>query len=147
MVSLRLAKKEELEIFETLDRQEHARRFINKTGLKVHQTNFDDPDITYLSIENPHGVFCGYIILIEEVDTASIEFRRIIIDQNQRGIGQVTINEMEIYCRKEMGAHRIWLDVYDDNELGIHVYEKHGYKRFKEELVGERRLLFYEKAL
>ena len=146
-MSLRLAKREELEIFDKLDRQEHARRFINETGLKVHQSNFDDQKITYLCIENPQDVFCGYIILVKQVDTASIEFRRILIDQKQRGIGQVAISEMEIYCRKDMGVRLIWLDVYDDNELGIHVYEKLGYRRFKEEPVGERRLLFYKKTL
>jgi len=147
MVSLRLAKREELNIFDELDRQTHARGFINETGLKIHKSNFNDEKITYLCIENPPNVFCGYFILVEDKDTESIEFRRILIDQNQRGIGQVAITRMEIYCREETNARRIWLDVYEDNELGIHIYEKLGYTQFKRESVGERQLLFYEKAL
>lgn len=147
MPSLRSASREELEVFDALDRQEHACKFINETGLRTHQKNYDDPRITYLSIENDDGVFSGYFILVKEEDTASVEFRRILVDKNTRGVGQAAIAEMENYCRQALGAQRIWLDVYEDNARGMHIYEKLGYTRFKQEAVGERQLLFYEKAL
>ena len=54
---------------------------------------------------------------------------------------------MERYCRDALDAGRIWLDVYEDNAVGIHIYEKMGYARFKAERVGARRLFFYEKRL
>ena len=147
MISLRPSKREELEIFDEMDRQDHARNFVIQTGLGTHQKYFIDPKITYLSIENSSGEFCGYFILVLEPDTESVEFRRILIDQKKRGIGQAAISEMESYCKNEFNVKRIWLDVYEDNEIGIHIYEKMGYERFKEKLVEGRKLYFYEKAL
>ena len=147
MISLRTSTRDELKLFDALDRQVHASKFVIGTGLKTHQKYFDDPNITYLSIENSRGEFCGYFVLVVEPDTESVEFRRILIDQNKRGVGQVAITEMENYCRKEFSVKRIWLDVYEDNAIGRHIYEKMGYQQFKEELEEGRQLLFYEKAL
>ena len=147
MISLRLSNRDELEIFDEMDRQEHARKFVIQTGIETHQEYFSDPQISYLSIENRCNEFCGYFILVHEADSDSIEFRRILIDQEHRGIGQAAIEEMENYCKEKLSAKRIWLDVYEDNEIGMHIYEKMGYVRFKEEPAGNRRLFFYEKTL
>ena len=147
MTSLRSSTREELVIFDEMDRQDHASNFVIQAGIETHQKYYDDPNITYLSIENSRGEFSGYFVLVVEPDTASVEFRRILIDENKRGVGQIAIIEMENYCRKEFGVKRIWLDVYENNAIGRHVYEKLGYQQFKEELEEGRKLLFYEKAL
>ena len=147
MITLRQSKREELEIFDEMDRQDHARNFVIQTGLETHQEYFNDVRIIYLSIENTSGEFCGYFILALEPDTESVEFRRILIDQKKRGIGQAAIAEMESYCKNEFNVKRIWLDVYEDNEIGKHIYKKMGYKQFKERLIEGRRLYFYEKTL
>ena len=94
MIKLRLSTRDELEVFDALDRQIHASRYIISTGLKTHQKYFADPNITYLSIENNRGEFSGYFVLVVEPDTKSVEFRRILIDENKRGLGQVAIKEM-----------------------------------------------------
>ena len=130
-----------------MDSQPHARQFVIQTGMATHRENFDDPNITYLSIENGDGEFCGYFILVLEPDTGSIEFRRILVDHRMRGIGQAAIVEMERYCKSVIGVDRIWLDVFEDNEIGIHIYEKLGYRRFREEPAAGRKLYFYEKSL
>ncbi len=130
-----------------MDRQDHALRFVTQTGIETHQKYYDDPNIIYLSIEDNRGGFAGYFILVLERDTLSLELRRILIDQSKRGVGQAAITEMENYCRKEFGVSKIWLDVYEDNEIGRHIYEKMGYQQFKAELEEGRNLLFYEKAL
>lgn len=147
MLSLRPATRAELPIFDTLDRQQHARRFVLQTGLQQHEKLFGDPNITYLSIANDAGEFCGYFILVVEPDSNSVEFRRIIIDRDKRGIGQQAIHAMENFCRLQLNVKRIWLDVYDDNATGIHIYKKIGYRQFKQEPRGSRQLLFFEKSL
>ena len=147
MISLRPSKREELETFDAMDRQAHARRFVIQTGLETHRRNFGDPGIVYLSIENGSGEFCGYFILVLEPETGSIEFRRILIDREKRGIGQAAIAEMENYCKSEFGAKRIWLDVFEDNQIGMHIYRKMGYARFGKSQVEDRKLYFYEKDL
>jgi len=147
MISLRPSTREELEILDAMDRQGHAREFVLQTGIETHRQYFDDPCITYLNIEDERGEFCGYFILVLEPETGSIEFRRILVDRHRRGVGQAAIIEMENYCKKTFAVERIWLDVFETNEIGIHIYEKLGYSRFKEELIDGRRLYFYEKAL
>ena len=147
MISLRPLKFDELETINQLDKQSHARKFVNGTGIKTHQISFNAHNINYLSIENNSTEFCGYFILVEEPNTGSIEFRRVIIDQTKRGIGQVAITEMERYCKRIFNVSRIWLDVYEDNEIGLYIYKKMGYKWFKEESVEGRMLYFYEKTL
>lgn len=130
-----------------MDRQDHASDFVTQTGIETHQKYFGEPGITYLSIENSSGELAGYFVLVVEADMESVEFRRILIDQNKRGMGQTAITVMENYCRKEFSVNRIWLDVYEDNAIGRHIYEKLGYQQFNQELEGGRKLLFYEKAL
>lgn len=147
MISLRPSIRGELGVFDEMDRQSHASNFVTQIGIKTHQEYFDDPNITYLSIENNRGEFLGYFVLVFEPDLDSVEFRRILIDQNKRGVGQVAIAEMENFCRKEFGVKRIWLDVYEDNAIGRHVYEKMSYQQFKAEFEEGRNLLFYEKTL
>ena len=147
MIRLRPSSREELDMFDTMDRQAHARDYVLQTGIETHRQYFDDPGITYLSIEDHRGEFCGYFILVLENATGSVEFRRILIDRDRRGIGQAAIIEMEGYCRHTLNAKRIWLDVFEDNEVGIHIYEKMGYTRFKQQRLDGRQLYFYEKPL
>lgn len=130
-----------------MERQAHAQAFVNSSSVETHRRNFADKNIVYLSIENEVGRLAGYFILALEADRKTVEFRRVLIDEDERGIGQEAIMEMELYCKKQLGADRIWLDVYEDNQKGKHVYEKLGYKRFKEGKSGDRVLFYYEKSL
>jgi len=147
MVLLRLSSRKELEVFDDIDRQGHAVKFITQIGLKAHQTLFDEPNVIYLSIENENGELAGYIVLVLESDSQSLEFRRISIDQNRRGVGQAALMEMEKFTKKKFGVKRIWLDVYEDNAIGRHIYEKLGYEKFKVEMTEGRNLFFYEKLV
>lgn len=147
MILLRPSSKNELVVFDHIDRQGHAKNFITQIGLKAHEDYFAEPNVTYLSIENGEGELVGYFVLVVELGSRSLEFRRISIDATKRGVGQFAIKEMENFSKKKFDVKRIWLDVYEDNQIGRHIYEKLGYKRFKEEMNDGRKLLFYEKTL
>lgn len=147
MVSIRLSARDELDVFVKMERQPHAIKFINANELAKHQKDFENSKLVYLSIVNIKSELSGYFLLALEHNTASVEFRRILIDQHQRGIGQLAITEMEAYCRNVLQCERVWLDVYADNEIGIHIYEKLGYKSFKGDVIRGRKLIFYEKTL
>ena len=147
MISLRTSTRSELTIFDEMDRQDHAVKFITQIGLKKHNQFFDDPSITYLSIENHSGELSGYIVLVLEGDNESLELRRILIDQTKRGVGQAAIRETEKYGREKFGVNRIWLDAFEDNAVGRHIYEKSGYRQFDVGLTEGRKLIFYEKEI
>ena len=145
-IHLRRSTYNELDPISQMEKQPHARTFVDPIPLASHQELFRNQEVEYLSIVNAQGRLAGYFILVSEAEGQSVEFRRILIDANERGIGQSAIAQMERYCREALGAQRIWLDVYDDNALGKHIYEKLGYKRFKSEARGDRLLHFYEKS-
>jgi len=147
MIKLRESQYSELPIFCEFERQSHARHFVDATPLLTHQNNFIDENIIYLSIDNAAGELAGYFILVNEAQQDSVEFRRILIDAKHTGIGQAAILEMENYCKHTLNACRIWLDVYDDNDKGKHIYEKMGYKRFKTRTHNDRQLHLYDKIL
>lgn len=147
MITLRRSNKSELEIFDEIDHQDHASNFITQIGLKAHQNYFEEPNVIYLSIENDAKELAGYIVLVVESDHESIEFRRISIDHKKRGVGQLAIKEMESFSKKELGAKRIWLDVFEDNNVGRYIYKKLGYRSFKEGITQGRKILFYEKVV
>jgi len=147
MIKLRYTDEKELQTFTEMELQKHAKKFVNNTDLKTHKINFKKTKIIYLSIDNSEGKVSGYFILVHESDIDSIEFQRIVVDENCRGIGQIAIKEMEGFCEKELKAKRIWLDVYEDNLVGQHIYEKLGYIKFREGMHDGRKLLFYQKNL
>lgn len=147
MIKLRPAHRHELTLFASMQAQPHASAFLTPKTLAQHQAQFDDPAITYLSVvlnDSPE-VVAGYFVLVDEGE--SIEFRRIVIDQSHRGLGQGAINLMQQWCVARFGPRRIWLDVYDDNVIGKHIYQKLGFEKFSSELEGTRLLLLYEKQL
>ncbi len=131
MIKLRPALLEELETFNAMDRQDHVGTFLTRIGLETHQAFFDDPNTSYLSIEDDSGQCCGYLTLVHEQDSNSIELRRILVDRHSRGIGQMVMAMAEKWCQTRYDIDRIWLDVFDDNARGRHVYTKLGYTLFK----------------
>lgn len=147
MINLSTSKENQLESFIKMEKQSHAKDFINGTDLTTHKRDFKDKNIIYLSITNENNDLIGYIILALSSDINEVEFRRILIDQNERGVGQAAIIKMEEYCKKVLNSKKIWLDVYEINVIGKHIYEKLGYRKFKEEESNGKKLFFYHKNL
>lgn len=137
----------ELEKIAMIEQQAHASAFINHMSLAEHEANFEKEEITYLSIVDSFKNLAGFFILASVPNESSIEFRRIVIDRGSVGLGQPAIRKMEQYCRSILGMSRIWLDVYADNDVAIHVYTKLEYQFDRETVYDGRRLLFYSKDL
>ena len=120
--------------------------FILPYSLERHQSEFTKPDIVYLSILNA-GELAGFFMLAPDPDNTSVEFRRIVVAQKGIGLGQAAIHAMEDYCREHLGRSRIWLDVFEFNQRGQHIYEKLGYRRFAKSEIENNVLFFYDKVL
>ncbi|MEM7030790.1 MAG: GNAT family N-acetyltransferase [Chloroflexota bacterium] len=146
MVSIREATIVELSAFVKMEQAEDTAEYITAYDLETHQIKFQDPDIVYLSILH-EAQLAGFIILVLEADAMSVEFRRIVVSKRGSGVGQAAIKAMEAYCRNQLKRQRVWLDVFDFNQRGRHIYEKQGYTYFKREDYKGQLLLFYEKLL
>jgi len=145
MISVRTSKFEELNEFSILNKQHHVVNHLSIKSLEVLKQEFENENYLFLSIVLASGQLAGYIILVTGDNLNTIQLKRILVNENHLGIGQKAIKEMENYCRTVLKINRIWLDVFKNNSRAIHIYEKLGYKVFKEGEEGLREVIFYEK--
>jgi RimJ/RimL family protein N-acetyltransferase len=146
IVQVERADERDLPLFERMEQDPDTRGFITPYSLDTHATNFAKADVVYLRIL-ADGRLAGFFILVLDPDGRSVEFRRVVVAAKGAGIGQLAIQRMEEFCREEMGRRRIWLDVFEHNARGRHVYEKLGYRRFDSGELDGKPLLLYEKQL
>ncbi|WP_421963339.1 GNAT family N-acetyltransferase [Pseudoalteromonas sp. SS15] len=125
------------------EQQSDVGEYILANSKEQHLVSMQDPTIQYLSVFQNEQLM-GFIILALEPNN-TIEFRRIVIGHRGAGIGQLAIRAMEQYCLDHFVCQRIWLDVFDFNERGQHIYRKLGYQEFKRCQHGVHQLLFFEK--
>ena len=146
MVELGESRLDELIHFSEMEKDGDAAPNITAYSPEKHLEEYNRDDIVYLSIYDNHTL-TGFFMLVLEPDNLSVEFRRIVVARRDRGIGQKAIALMEDYCRETLQRQRIWLDVFDYNQRGQHVYEKLGYEQFDQQDLQGRTLLFYQKPL
>lgn len=146
MVALRESLREELEVFSEMELDDDTSPFVIPYSIDEHRDMFDKPESRYLSICSLDRLV-GFILLLLEPDNRSVEFRRIVVFEKGRGIGQSAIAQVDAYCKNELHRSRIWLDAFENNDRARHVYEKCGYKQYKLGEYQGRTLCFYEKAL
>ena len=139
----------ELDAVLAMDQEPHASPFINPTPVEVHTSGISGDRHVYLGIRLDRKLVGYFILVPEDIQpdkASSVELRRILVSAGHRGIGQRSMQLAEAWCREKIGRDRIWLDVYEDNTVGRHIYNKLGYRQFDEELIDGRRLLFMEKS-
>ncbi|NKB63480.1 MAG: GNAT family N-acetyltransferase [Gammaproteobacteria bacterium] len=136
----------ELDSIISMERQPDAVDFLILKSREEHLREMQSPGGTYLSIYWEDEMV-GYLSLIEDPDGMSIECRRIVVARSGQGIGGLTMQAMEVYCREALGRSRIWLDFFSHNTRGQHVYEKHGYQEFGKAEYEGKVLRLYEKFL
>ncbi len=146
MIRVSESHDDELEKFSEMDLDPGTSEHITVSSLQQHQQAFARDDIVYLSIYRDAGLV-GYFMLALESDPGSIEFRRIVVATRGAGIGQQAIPAMEDFCRDRLGCQRIWLDVFETNTRGRHVYEKLGYQLFDTGQLRGRKLFFMQKNI
>jgi len=146
MILLERASVEDAALFAALEQAPDTREFILPYSPSEHVQKMLDPHLMYLRILKD-GELAGFFILARDPDASSVEFRRIVVSAKGRGVGQSAISAMERFCREELHRTRIWLDVFEHNIRGRHIYEKLGYKRFGESDHEGGRLWLYEKNL
>ena len=56
-----------------------------------------------------------------------LEFRRFTIMEKGQGFGREALQLLKKLCFEELKFHRLWLDVFDDNEVAIKLYESEGF--------------------
>lgn len=146
MIELQKATLEDVPAFVAMEQSMDTKEFIIPYSRAEHEQKMSDPNLVYLKIVDDE-VLVGFFILALDADGRSIEFRRIVVAAKGRGVGQLAIAQMENFCRARLDRTRIWLDVFEHNQRGRHIYEKFGYEKYGETAHGSGRLWLYEKQL
>ena len=125
---LRLATAADIRAIVALERTSMAREFVGQWSEERHRTTMAGGDARYYVSETEWGEVHAYAILrgLEEASRA-IELKRIVVAVPERGLGRRMLKELMRIAFRELGAHRFYLDVYDDNARARHLYESLGF--------------------
>jgi len=109
--------------------QENA-RYIGQWSFEQHVCALDDADMLHVLVRNIAGERVGYAILkgLQNPDD-SIEFMRVVITSKGFGYGKSVLSLIKKWCFEVRGAHRLWLDVRENNHRAQHVYGLQGFQR------------------
>lgn len=105
-------------------------------GPEQHQAWFDayqaktDDVVFVLDVD---GVPCAQVALYDIAD-ASAEFGRLVVDPDARGkgFGHLAMEMCLVAAKHRLGLSSVYLEVKDDNERAIAVYERAGFERAPE---------------
>ncbi len=126
---LRIAVPDDVLAILRLESSPVARGFVGQWSEERHRTTVVSADARYYVSETERGEIEAYAILrgLRE-DSRSIELKRIVVGVPERGLGRRVLTEILRIAFEELGAHRLFLDVFEDNARARHLYETLGFK-------------------
>lgn len=105
-----------------------ARAFVGQWSEERHRATLAGGDARYFVSETESGNLQGYVILrgLSE-DSGAIELKRVVVATPGQGLGRRLLAETIQLVFEELKAHRLFLDVYEDNARARHLYESLGF--------------------
>jgi len=104
-------------------------QYIGQWSAEQHTNALNDPDMRHLLIQDIPGNRVGYIIIRGLTNpNKSIELMRIVITSKGLGHGKSALSLIKKWCFEEHKAHRLWLDVQEDNPKAQHIYKAQGFQ-------------------
>jgi RimJ/RimL family protein N-acetyltransferase len=110
------------------ERDPENAQFVQVWPEELHRAALIDPTQRHLVIE-AGGRAVGFVILagLDGVNPV-VEFRRVVVAEKGRGIGQATVALVVQYSFTELGAREVWLDFVEHNARARYIYEKLGFR-------------------
>ena len=106
-----------------------AQEFVGQWSEERHRATLESGDARYYISESDGGEIEAYAILRGFQETSgSIELKRIVVAKPERGLGRRIMAELLRIVFREVGAHRLYLDVFDHNARARHLYEILGFR-------------------
>jgi len=103
--------------------------YIHRWPAETHIANLSDPDYRYLIAAAPDHRRLAYVILAGIDGSAPvIELVRMLVAAPGQGLGQALMKQVIATAFAELGAGRLWLDVFEDNTRAQHVYSRAGFQ-------------------
>jgi diamine N-acetyltransferase len=103
--------------------------FVGQWSKERHLATMAGSDARYLVSESDSGDLAAFAILRGLAETSgSIELKRIVVANPGQGLGRNMLAELLRIVFEDLRAHRLFLDVFDDNSRARHVYESLGFQ-------------------
>ena len=137
MLELQRTKLKDIDKVIEIEAHSENSQFILPYSKNRHQEVLCSVNELHLSIFKTEELV-GFLILSGvEKPINSIEFRRIVIAQNQKGkgYGRDIIKQIKRLCFETLQCQKLWLDVYHFNKKAIHLYKIEGF--IKEKIEGD----------
>lgn len=123
----RTAVEEDLAFLIEIEKRFHNEGFIGHDTREAHVSRMGEVDSMYLIFEQD-GRAIGYAILRGlESPHNSIELKRIAVAEPGLGVGRAALETVLGIAFGELRAHRLWLDVFVDNERARRAYRSLGF--------------------
>lgn len=121
---------ENIDLVISIESEQENKPFITPYDKNRHFQVIDSKDEEHLTVwERDTEKIVGFIILAGlENPNLSLEFRRIVIQNKGKSFGRQCLQLTKEYCFDILKFHRLWLDVFDDNERAIALYKSEGFK-------------------
>jgi RimJ/RimL family protein N-acetyltransferase len=101
--------------------------FVGGDSADTHQRQMSDPDCRYWIVEQD-GKDAGYVILRGVTSpNRNLELKRVVVSDPGKGLGRRVLHAVIQKAFREFAAHRLWLDVFDDNARARHLYQSLGF--------------------
>lgn len=130
-----------------MEQEAATARYIIPYTLERHEAEFLKVNLIYRSIYRCDHELVGFLILVLDDDGISLEFRRIVIREKGKGFGKRAVALIDAIATNELSRPHIWLDVFDFNDRGRHIYSQHGYNFVSQTECNGKTLYLYEKRL
>ena len=125
---LRPATLSDIRNIVTLETAPSARQFVGQWSEGRHQATLASDDARYFVSQTPAGELDAYAILRGFRETnGAVELKRLVVGVPERGLGRRILREVIRMAFDDFHAHRLFLDVYEDNARARHLYESLGF--------------------
>ena len=126
-VKLRRATLEDLPFLLQLEQEFCDLGFVGSDEPATHERQMADADCFYYIVEENDGR-AGFVILRGLLSVnRCIELKRIVIADPGHGLGRQVLRAIIDQAFGEFSAHRLWLDVFEDNDRARHFYRSLGF--------------------
>ena len=127
-LTLRAATTDDLDWLVGLEQSPANATFLCAWSPYRHAAAMLDPDKSYLVFDRSDGGRCGFAILAGlRSPTAAIELVRLAVDPAGQGLGGAALTGLIRHVFADLGAARLFLDVFADNARARRAYQRHGF--------------------
>jgi diamine N-acetyltransferase len=125
-LQLRHTTRGDLDFVLSAERDRDAAPFIVRWDRARHEQAIAEADEEHLLILDGARAL-GFVLLAGVAAGHSIELRRIVVVERNRGLGRLALGLVLEHSFRTLGAHRVWLDVMIDNARARRAYSAAGF--------------------